>query len=163
MESGSDITLGDFWGVENYFPDLVMQEGLSIIICKTPRAHALLESVRGSLSVLRPAEYKWAAAHNEGLRFDPRKNPHRDSFFRKLAKCRSDQAAVNLMESYFRPKLLAKIKTKLKSVLKCILYRSLFLAGRKEKTTLKSLNSCLNKLIIKDLHSNRLKCDTFQI
>lgn len=37
------------------------------------------------------------------------------------------------MESYFRPKLLAKIKTKLKSVLKCILYRSLFLAGRKEK------------------------------
>ena len=83
--------------------------------------------------------------------------------FRKLAKCRSDQAAVNLMESYFRPKLLAKIKTKLKSVLKCILYRSLFLAGRKEKTTLKSLNSCLNKLIIKDLHSNRLKCDTFQI
>lgn len=74
-----------------------------------------------------------AAAHNEGLRFDPRKNPHRDSFFRKLAKCRSDQAAVNLMESYFRPKLLAKIKTKLKSVLKCILYRSLFLAGRKEK------------------------------
>ena len=35
MESGSDITLGDFWGVENYFPDLVMQEGLSIIICKT--------------------------------------------------------------------------------------------------------------------------------
>lgn len=73
MESGSDITLGDFWGVENYFPDLVMQEGLSIIICKTPRAHALLESVRGSLSVLRPAEYKWAAAHNEGLRFDPRK------------------------------------------------------------------------------------------
>ncbi len=110
-----------------------MQEGLSIIICKTPRAHALLESVRGSLSVLRPAEYKWAAAHNEGLRFDPRKNPHRDSFFRKLAKCRSDQAAVNLMESYFRPKLLAKIKTKLKSVLKCILYRSLFLAGRKEK------------------------------
>ena len=32
-----------------------------------------------------------------------------------------------------------------------------------KKTTLKSLNSCLNKLIIKDLHSNRLKCDTFQI
>lgn len=34
---------------------------------------------------------------------------------------------------------------------------------KRKKTTLKSLNSCLNKLIIKDLHSNRLKCDTFQI
>lgn len=131
LESGSDITLGDFWGVENYFPDLVMQEGLSIIICKTQKAHELLESVRESLSVLRPAEYEWAAVNNEGLRFDPRKNPHRDSFFRKLVEYRSDQAVVKMMESYFQPKLFVKIKMKLKSVVKRMILPAAALFRRK--------------------------------
>lgn len=132
MESGSDITLGDFWGVENYFPDLSMQEGLSIVVCKTPEAHALLDSVRDAFSILRPAEYDQAAAHNEGLRFDPRKNPNRDAFFRRLVKCRSDRAAVRLMESYFRPTLFTKAKTKLKSLLKRIIFSLHPSAGKKQ-------------------------------
>lgn len=126
MASGSDITLGDFWGVENYFPDLSMQEGLSIIICKSPKAHALLDLVRDAFSILRSAEYEQAATHNEGLRFDPRKNPGRDSFFRRLVKCRSDRAAVRLMDSYFKPTLFTKVKTKVKSILKRIILMSSF-------------------------------------
>ena len=132
MESGSDITLGDFWGVENYFPDLSMQEGLSIMVCKTPEAHALLDSVRDAFSILRPAEYEQAAAHNEGLRFDPRKNPNRDAFFRRLVKCRTDRAAVRLMESYFRPTLFTKAKTKLKFLLKRIISSLHPSAGKKQ-------------------------------
>lgn len=34
---------------------------------------------------------------------------------------------------------------------------------KRKKTTLKSLNSYLNRLIIKHLHNNHLKCNTFQI
>lgn len=126
LESGSDITLGDFWGVENYFPDLTIQEGISIIICKSPQALELLESVRDTLSILRPAEYEWAAVYNEGLRFQSqKKSPSRDIFFRRLTKCRSDQAAVKLMESSLHPTLFTKIKVKLKSIVKRIIYQLL--------------------------------------
>ena len=43
MESGSDITLGDFWGVENYFPDLVK-------MCIRDRVSAGVTALMGSFS-----------------------------------------------------------------------------------------------------------------
>lgn len=38
--SGSDITLGDFWGIDNYFSDLDDDKGISIVLLNTSKAIA---------------------------------------------------------------------------------------------------------------------------
>lgn len=43
--SGSDITLGDFWGVENYLPKFDDDKGVSAIIVNTDRGMDLIESL----------------------------------------------------------------------------------------------------------------------
>lgn len=43
--SGSDITLGDFWGVENYLPKFDDDKGVSAVIVNTERGRVLIESL----------------------------------------------------------------------------------------------------------------------
>ena len=38
-----DFTIGDFWGVENVFPDLADGKGTSLVICGTERAEKMLQ------------------------------------------------------------------------------------------------------------------------
>lgn len=49
VERGSDLTIGDFWGVEKVFPDWNDGMGTSLVIVHSARGQALWESVRGRL------------------------------------------------------------------------------------------------------------------
>lgn len=46
VSRGSDLTLGDFWGVETTKPEFDDGMGNSVVICHTPRGEALWNSVR---------------------------------------------------------------------------------------------------------------------
>lgn len=45
----ADITVGDFWGVENAAPSLDDNLGTSLVMCNTPKGKAFFESVKESL------------------------------------------------------------------------------------------------------------------
>ena len=46
----SDITLGDFWGVEKVAPDLEQNLGTSMVMLNTPKGEAFFEKIRGKLN-----------------------------------------------------------------------------------------------------------------
>ena len=46
---GSDITLGDFWGIQNVHPEALDRLGVSAVICNTGKGAAALDSIRGQL------------------------------------------------------------------------------------------------------------------
>lgn len=46
---GSDITLGDFWGVQGIHPDVVDNLGVSAVICNTEKGRDVFDSMRVSL------------------------------------------------------------------------------------------------------------------
>lgn len=46
---GSDVTLGDFWGVESAHPEVNRESGVSVVICNTEKGVAALSAVSGSL------------------------------------------------------------------------------------------------------------------
>jgi len=46
---GSDVTLGDFWGVQNIHPEVVDGLGVSAVVCNTGRGHDAFDSLRASL------------------------------------------------------------------------------------------------------------------
>lgn len=49
MNRISDITLGDFWGIEDVFPDLPPQKGVSLILANTDKGIQIIKSVKMSL------------------------------------------------------------------------------------------------------------------
>lgn len=46
---GSDITLGDFWGIQGIRPEVVDDLGVSAVICNTEKGEATFDSVNDSL------------------------------------------------------------------------------------------------------------------
>lgn len=45
--SDADITVGDFWGIEDYLPNMNDDKGTSLIIVKSKKGNILLEQVKG--------------------------------------------------------------------------------------------------------------------
>ena len=43
-ERAADISLGDFWGIENYYPNVITNRGVSAIMINTEKGQALLKS-----------------------------------------------------------------------------------------------------------------------
>ena len=44
-----DITLGDFWGVEKFVPEIADERGVSLVFCNTEKGQALFDSVKEKL------------------------------------------------------------------------------------------------------------------
>ncbi len=55
LSSGSDMTLGDFWGVESLHPGLCAEKGVSMVIIKTSKAYELFERIKSGFSVCLPS------------------------------------------------------------------------------------------------------------
>lgn len=51
----ADISLGDFWGVEKYYPDLDMNKGISAIFINSQKGNELLEAVSDKVTI-RPCK-----------------------------------------------------------------------------------------------------------
>ena len=50
LKSGSDITLGDFWGIETLLPELDDDRGVSAVTVNTEKGRALLQGVNAELT-----------------------------------------------------------------------------------------------------------------
>lgn len=59
----SDLTLGDFWGVEAVLPSVDRTEGVSLVLANTEKGLQLLNAVRGSIECI-PVELDLAIAGN---------------------------------------------------------------------------------------------------
>lgn len=47
----SDITLGDFWGVQNKYPEMYNKEGVSAIIINTQKGNDVVESIKKNMTM----------------------------------------------------------------------------------------------------------------
>lgn len=59
----SDITLGDYWGVENYHPDFLDSLGISAVIVNTPKGKEIFEMIKRNIEVI-PSQYDWIRQGN---------------------------------------------------------------------------------------------------
>lgn len=48
----SDITIGDFWGIENIKPELDDNKGISVVLCNTEKGKHIFESIKPDLTVM---------------------------------------------------------------------------------------------------------------
>lgn len=79
---GSDITLGDYWGVREEWDD---KKGTSLIIVHTEKGHEVIEAIKGDI-VLHKSNAVEAAEKNRAIEESVKINTHSKEFIDRLNK-----------------------------------------------------------------------------
>lgn len=95
LRSGSDITLGDFWGIENILPDFDDNNGCSVVIVNTQKGKELFEKSKStSISVSINDVFKY----NPSVKSHNRPPVYR-ALFMKIYKKKGFYAAYRIVKS----------------------------------------------------------------
>lgn len=81
-ESGADIVLADFWGVELFVPGIDSSKGISFVQAGTEKGRTCLESLPGT--ELKHASMSDASTYNGGLKKSHPAHEGRGEFFSRL-------------------------------------------------------------------------------
>lgn len=91
QENKSDITLGDFWGVENVFKEFDINDGVSVVIANTGKGADFLRLVKPQCEFYREIGKESALRSNKGLRSPKReRNPQSAAFFDEINRPGAD-------------------------------------------------------------------------
>jgi hypothetical protein len=83
LKSGSDITLGDYWGIQNIFPDFDDDKGVSLVMINTLKAK---EFCRGLHAEFVETSYNDAFRFNPSIEKSVKSNKNRLLFFQSIGK-----------------------------------------------------------------------------
>ena len=106
----SDITLGDYWGIQNVHPEMDDDKGISAIIINSSKGQELFEAIKQDL-VWKETEYENIKKYNSALIKSAKKDLNRKKFFENLNKIPFDE----LVKKYtYNPSFLRKVVNKLR-------------------------------------------------
>lgn len=113
----SDVTIADFWGIENVAPEMNDGKGISLIITRTDKGQALFDSVKSRLS--------WKeVSYNESVKENPyeyssvTRPPQRNTFFVDLNSLSFKEMLRKYATDFFLRKIFRKIMLLGKMILK---------------------------------------------
>lgn len=89
MNRQSDITIGDFWGVENSFPDVNPGKGVSLVLANTKKGNDILERINKSKTLnetIIQCEKKSFLQYQHNLNKPTERPIGRDKFWNDFAK-----------------------------------------------------------------------------
>ena len=110
---GSDITLGDFWGIQNTHPEVDCAGGVSAVLCNTDKGAAAVDVVKQQIE-WGASSFEEVLSGNPSLAASVGAYPERSMFMRDLC----DGAPMNeMMSRYtFAPKFAQRIRSKLGAI-----------------------------------------------
>ena len=115
----ADITIADFWGIQNVAPEMNDGRGTSLVITRTEKGQELFESIK--------SELKWKeVSYEEGVKENPSeyksvtRPQQRDTFFEDLDKVSFEEMAKKYAADMKIP-LKRRAVNKLKRIIKRIL------------------------------------------
>ena len=63
IDSTSDITIGDYWGIENAHPEMYSKKGTSLVILHTEDGIKIFEEIKADISYVLSDKYKFLQPH----------------------------------------------------------------------------------------------------
>lgn len=109
----SDITLADFWGINNILPEMDDDKGTSLVFANTKAGQAMLEKIRDKI-VCKKVDVNKAVKYNLLAIKSANYNPKRVDFFRELYNLPFE----SLVKKYCTDSIYVRIRRKVKSVMK---------------------------------------------
>lgn len=83
IERSSDITLADFWGIQNILPEMDDDKGTSFVICHSNKGDVLLSTLKNNCS-LKEVKLEDGARYNSAITKSPLKPNKREAFYKDL-------------------------------------------------------------------------------
>lgn len=108
--SGSDITIADFWGIQQINPGMDDDKGTGLVMINTEKGAKMIDF---SQILFHEEKYDDALKYNPAIEKSVVAHPNRNLFFRKLDKSKS---VVRLIEKQLRPSLARRIKRRIKGL-----------------------------------------------
>ncbi|MEW9094149.1 MAG: Coenzyme F420 hydrogenase/dehydrogenase, beta subunit C-terminal domain [Clostridiaceae bacterium] len=108
----SDITLADFWGVQNVLPDMDDDKGTSLIFVNSVSGQYMLEHIKDRI-LYKEVDIERAILYNPSAIKSVEHNLKRESFFKELEQISFEE----LVEKYCKDSILSRIKRKSKSII----------------------------------------------
>lgn len=79
-----DITIGDFWGINNINPDFNDKKGTSVVLLNNAKAMSLVDKIKEKAKLFEKTELEGAVKGNSNLVSSPSIHKSRNQFFRNL-------------------------------------------------------------------------------
>jgi coenzyme F420-reducing hydrogenase beta subunit len=114
----SDITLGDFWGVEHVLPEFDDDKGTSLVFINSEKGQSIFKAIE-ELITYKPVNIVEAVRYNSTAIMSVKRNPTREKFFANLDKIGFDE----LVHKYCCDRLLVRIKRKILTLRKALMRR----------------------------------------
>lgn len=109
----SDITLGDFWGINNVVPDMNDNKGVSFVVIRTAAGKKLFASI-AKKAVVRMVSYSDGARGNSPLQESVSKPIQRETFFIDMKRMDFNK----LKKRYLAMPIMERVKTGIKKLIK---------------------------------------------
>lgn len=109
----SDITLGDFWGVQKYYSEMYSKDGVSAVIINTEKGQNIFNEVTNNLEY-KKCKLEEIIDGNPSLKVSGRYPLKREKFFNDM----NNLSIEELTKKYTSVSLFKKLKDKLKRIIK---------------------------------------------
>lgn len=108
LERPADITLADFWGVENVAPECDDDRGTSLVLVHSVAGRVAFERVRGAL-VTQSVSVEAAVAHNPAAVRSAKLNPRSAAFYSRLHSMPFEELVQNYCKPTFARRVRARV------------------------------------------------------
>lgn len=119
----SDLTIGDFWGIERFFPDMDDDKGISVVVVSSKKGEEILNDL---FLELREANIEDVKESNGGFRDKLRPHKKRQEFFIRFNKAEEsiEELINDVLRLSFTVKLRKNCKKAIKGAVKRVLPKS---------------------------------------
>lgn len=112
-----DLTLADFWGVEELMPHMDDGIGTSISFINTEKGSNVLNEIKNQIK-FEYIDYKIAIEQNKAAITSVKLNPKREVFFDEIIKDHDDENILNIMKVYTKVTLFSRTINYIKKITK---------------------------------------------
>lgn len=105
----SDITLGDFWGVQNYYQDMYNKKGVSAIIVNTRKGNEIFSLIKDEL-IYKECKIDEIVSGNPSLKYSSKCPCNREKFFKDM----KERNIIELRKKYTKKPIYIKIINKIR-------------------------------------------------
>ena len=116
-ERESDITLADFWGVENVAPDMFDNKGTSLVLVNSSKGEKLFDAIK-DLVTAKEVDFDEAIKYNSATTKSVAKPKNRDKFMKEIMENDFEKTVEKYTKVGFVAKNLRRVKRIVKKIIK---------------------------------------------
>jgi hypothetical protein len=120
-----DFTLGDYWGIQKYHPEMNTKDGVGLVLVNTEKAKRVFSEISVFLETVQ-STLDYATDHNRNLVAPSTRPARRDRVYNEILDEGFEKAAKqNIRLRRFLPWIKRKTPSQVKKILKSVLFRKL--------------------------------------